>query len=719
MATRCQYCAELFLSRLVGLINTEYQASIFPQHGFYPHHRSFRDLEQAARDGCGFCQLVLDYFKGSPKGRFWPIEWQGPACDPDTSMYAAAMALDDSDVKIAISTDHVWSDEPFELVKVFDTLLVQVGLREYAPAVPERRVQGFPTLHLRLSTPRDQSTHVGAFRIGRHDVDPALDSQANFDIGRNWLVECSTTHIGCPDEIPKLPTRVIDVGGSEGPRLFLSQGKRAKYAALSHCWGGKISPLLTTESLSAFQNGLPYSALPLNFQDAIKITRELNIRYLWIDSLCIIQNSQQDWEQESKNMGQIYQQSTLTISALVSKGSTAGILSPPLTTSNNPKPVQLRVFQDKNQSAEVRVERQDFTEEDFLSLYYRCPLSSRGWTLQEYILPPRHLFFGTKQIFWRCPNGFQTADGTPMGRKTADSTHCILPGTSSSVLEPPDRDRLLDEYYRLVLAYSRRSLTFGSDKLPAFQGLAQRFYPFLGEYLAGVWSSDFRQGLLWQPELRYCEHAEPYQGPSWSWVSTNQRILLYESDETPPTPGTDATPANPSDLQLIDFSITHCNRDNPFGEVKAGRLVVQGLTFPLVRSRQAVNAGYLDGGIGAAAFDDPSGHEERQLQLNSRSTVLLKTTSVRKYLLTILTKGRDGTEFDIDVDQYSEQEYLALLVLTNRQSDEGEYERLHEGLIVRPVDGEAGNVYQRVGHLNLDATECLLESWTTRTISLV
>ncbi|KPM46184.1 hypothetical protein AK830_g244 [Neonectria ditissima] len=723
MTARCQYCADLFLGRLVDLVNEGFRASTFPQHGFYPHHRSFGDLEQAAGDGCEFCQLILDCFKGTPKGRFWPVKWEGPSCDPDTSMYAAAMALDDSDVKISISTDHIWPDEPFELLKVFDTLLVQVGRREHTRGVPEKGVRWLPTLHLRLSTARDQPIHVGNFRIGRRDIDPVLDSKANFDIARSWLAECSATHQGCPSDVPELPTRVIDVGNSDGLRLFLSRGAKANYAALSHCWGGKISPLLTTESLSAFQNELPYSALPLNFQDAIKITRELGIRYLWIDSLCIIQNSKHDWEQESKHMGRIYQQSTLTISALVSKGSTAGILSQSAVISNNPKSVHVRVFED-TRSAKVRVERQDFAEEDFLSLYYHCPLSSRGWTLQEYILPPRHLFFGTNQIFWRCLEGFQTADGTPMGRKTADRTHCTPPGLPSSVVGPslaqsPERNRLLDEYYQLVLAYSRRNLTFGSDKLPAFSGLAQRFHPFLGDYLAGIWSSDFRQGLLWQPELRYCEHAKSYQGPSWSWAATNQRILLYESDEIPQNPESDAAPPSPTDLQLIDFSITHSNRDNPFGEIKAARLVVTGLTFLLVRSRQVVKAGYLAGGIGATAFDDPSGDDERQLELNSRCTVLPKSNNSKNYLLTILTQGSDGTGFDIDEGQYSKQEYLALLVLTNKHSEDGEYETLHEGLVIQPVGGGADNTFQRVGYLNLDATECSLESWKTQTINLV
>lgn len=118
-------------------------------------------------------------------------------------------------------------------------------------------------------------------------------------MARKWLTDCSER---CPNEncLPLhdvvLPTRVIDVGTlqtSFGPRLLISQGIRGRYVALSHCWGGDIASKTTIALLDEYLKDLP--ALPKSFEDAIRITKELGFRYLWIDSLCIIQDSPQDW----------------------------------------------------------------------------------------------------------------------------------------------------------------------------------------------------------------------------------------------------------------------------------------------------------------------------------------------------------------------------------------------------------------------------------------
>ncbi|KAH8822011.1 heterokaryon incompatibility protein-domain-containing protein [Xylogone sp. PMI_703] len=133
-----------------------------------------------------------------------------------------------------------------------------------------------------------------------------------------------------------LPTRVIDVGnpnGSQNPRIFVSEMIEGKYAVLSHCCGGVVSPLLTTENLESFQKSISYCNLPANCRDAICITRQLGIQYLWIDSLCIIQNSTVDWETESKKMSSIYRDALLTISASTSPGSTHGIFKSKLLST--------------------------------------------------------------------------------------------------------------------------------------------------------------------------------------------------------------------------------------------------------------------------------------------------------------------------------------------------------------------------------------------------
>ena len=142
-----------------------------------------------------------------------------------------------------------------------------------------------------------------------------------------WLEECSSKHEFCspPELNTKLPTRVINVGSTgQTVTLFEHNGTTGRYMTLSHSWGSSPQLTTTTKRLNEFKKGVEVSSLPKNFQDAVQITRKLGIRFLWIDSLCIIQDDPQDWERESAQMASIYRNSYLTISATASPDSSSG-----------------------------------------------------------------------------------------------------------------------------------------------------------------------------------------------------------------------------------------------------------------------------------------------------------------------------------------------------------------------------------------------------------
>lgn len=127
-----------------------------------------------------------------------------------------------------------------------------------------------------------------------------------------------------------MPTRLLDIGIKDGvePRLITASSVTTEYATLSHCWG-KARPLMTTSSnLSQHMRSVPLLSLPKTFQDAVAVTRELGIRYLWIDSLCIIQDSVEDWELECSRMAQIYQGSIVSICGPTALDSSTGFLNP-------------------------------------------------------------------------------------------------------------------------------------------------------------------------------------------------------------------------------------------------------------------------------------------------------------------------------------------------------------------------------------------------------
>jgi hypothetical protein len=217
---------------------------------------------------------------------------------------------------------------------------------------------------------------------------------------------------------PLLPTRVIDVGTDDGtePRLWASGGHIAEYVTLSHCWG-EVRPLTTEKSmLSQCLLYIPISSMPKTFQGAVAVTRGLGYRFLLINSLCIIQDSVEDWEQECSKMAGVYRNATVTICGSTMADSSAGFLhtrEPPKHTpylweyrdgTAVPRRATLRLFYHKYGSL-------DYPEEPQLTHTERpSPLDKRGWVLQEYLLSPRMLFFGRYRMYWECTKGVKYED---------------------------------------------------------------------------------------------------------------------------------------------------------------------------------------------------------------------------------------------------------------------------------------------------------------------
>lgn len=188
------------------------------------------------------------------------------------------------------------------------------------------------------------------FALSRR-VSDEVDSSECFDLARKWLNDCAPNHEDCarpPD--PYLPTRVVNVGpqdGSSEPFLHITCSERGRYATLSHCSGRSKRLVTTTENIADHSRRIPLAAMARSFRDAVIITRELGIRYLWIDSFCILHDSIEDWRAEAARMASVYENSFMTIAAKDSPDSNIGIFQPrrsviwPLSTNLLDSPNQL------------------------------------------------------------------------------------------------------------------------------------------------------------------------------------------------------------------------------------------------------------------------------------------------------------------------------------------------------------------------------------------
>lgn len=365
-------------------------------------------------------------------------------------------------------------------------------------------------------------------------------------IFKSWFLECQSSHIDCSANAKhEMPKRVIDVGlfnDSGSPRVYESGAETGQWATLSHCWGNTVTTMLTLATYEERIQEISMAALPKNFRDAIIVTSMLGIRYLWIDSLCIIQDSAEDWLQESARMGDIYRNSLITIAATNAKESTAGFLRKrqaevlcDLLHENVKLPVYVR----------SRIEWYGFAE-------IVGPLFQRAWVLQERLLAPRILHFGGQQMMWQCQTktlaeGFCDTDSTleeqipgtieSMLRKefhrhsvNAESISSIKTDPAKSTIPKslatpgkmdPIHDNIYDQWYHMIEIYARLKLTNRTDKLPAIAGIAQQVQLRTGDtYLAGLWESEIQQGLQWwcSPPGSMEKPAVP-RAPSWSWAA--------------------------------------------------------------------------------------------------------------------------------------------------------------------------------------------------------
>jgi len=355
---------------------------------------------------------------------------------------------------------------------------------------------------------------------------PDTSSAESFHTATKWIYKCTAEHARCkiPGDTP-LPTRVIDVGGLHSPSVLLyeTQNEHAEYLALSHCWGG-VQPLTTTTStLSQRKKGIQIESLPKTFRDAVIFVRRLKKRYLWIDSLCIIQDDLEDWRREAAKMAEIYQGSWLTIAALKASNDLEGCFSVSTTLLN---PVvggqQFRVYAQRGKShlAGAKGSSSDI-----------FPLTRRAWIYQERLLSPRVLHFGHNELLWECQEASTCeCPASEMDFLSAfsgqeNNVESLKISHSSTLTPKATIEELQFRWYHIVQEYSALKLSRSSDKLPAVQGVAKHLNSFRKDLcLAGTWRNTLLDDLMWYVHGRGKRHEE--RAPSWSWSSVDGTILF-------------------------------------------------------------------------------------------------------------------------------------------------------------------------------------------------
>ncbi|PVH96539.1 HET-domain-containing protein [Periconia macrospinosa] len=355
-----------------------------------------------------------------------------------------------------------------------------------------------------------------------------------------WLGQCIREHTDCFDmqvvaaTRDILPTRLLDLTGVKSGgqvRLISTESlpRNTIYATLSHCWGGGCALTLTTDNLARLEAGVSTQDLPKTFRDSVVVTLDLNIAYLWIDALCIIQDSvgDQDWLYEASIMGDIYANSYITIAATTSPNSNGGLI-------HQRNPLQMWPCRLRAQSTGL--------EDDVLVVKFsedcprgQRPLSDRAWAYQEWLLSRRLLHFCADQVRWEC-YCLAASEVWPDGLRKDDPKFCDTPTKVLIAHSRSEPEKLHTLWESIRGAYSGKLLTKSTDRLAAFAGIARMVHQVLKspsqDYVAGLWKPEILQELLW---IRYGDNIcvswdmDAYIAPTWSWASVNGRHYISKT----------------------------------------------------------------------------------------------------------------------------------------------------------------------------------------------
>jgi hypothetical protein len=376
-----------------------------------------------------------------------------------------------------------------------------------------------------------------------------------------------------------------------------------EYLTLSHMWGNhpENQVRLLESNFDEFAKSLPLDRLSWIYRAALQMTIGLGYRYLWIDSLCIIQDSAMDWTREAIKMASVYNNALCNISALFPPESA----STPTISRKGKSPCVLRVAENATSGVTIRPVTENYrarTDSEGYPLHEApqglvmgsrdfdqgwhwldkstWPLYSRAWTLQEQILCRRNIMlYGSKHLLWECGEiSCDEVAGEFRYLQSAWDRPSKSDFVSSNESTHGQDTRTL--WRRVVRDYSLRSITQEDDMPMALAGVSRVFARMYGlTYVAGLFVEHMPAALMWRVGEDSISPSERVGGhsvaPSWSWLSipaeSREQLFLNLS-----TPGHEPTASTSFEW---DGSSAEFGTDASFHDFDCLQLTLRAATF--------------------------------------------------------------------------------------------------------------------------------------------
>ncbi|KUI68623.1 hypothetical protein VM1G_04558 [Cytospora mali] len=536
----------------------------------YFHYPNLVVLSESARKGCRVCAFLLRVTKAGV-ANVDPYDYDESDDEESTDDFKTAWAeaeelertrkdafdIDRDTAEVARQSESVKDQDHY--YHYLDALPRGSGrillIAEcFSPMGPRKENGERPLQIYVLASETDLSCHVSFLEAPAEPTGPNspygtaqnLLSEPYIALVRRWMDTCASKHDECRTHlgpVQKLPTRVLEILSDPATknikdvRLFETHGGEGTYACLSYCWGPTAQKSMTiTSNFSQHLKSIPLNSLPRTIIDTLKVCCKLGFQYVWVDSLCIIQDDGKDWLREASNMAGVYSNATLTLAVHLCSDSSESFLEKlqqPEAEPLSDNATRL-AFKDKTTGDERLLHLWTEGGEDavrFLaggwgyghidSVERRTSWLDRAWVLQEWLLSPRILHVH-KMSLWDCFQGYGN-----------ELEHRFL--TANPLPRAPSLLGANVVWYDVVQEFTRRKITKDTDRLPALAGLAEQYKKMTGnEYLAGMWVEDLPGTLLWKGPDRGLKSPTAYRAPSWSWASLEGEIKFeLPMDETP------------------------------------------------------------------------------------------------------------------------------------------------------------------------------------------
>ena len=638
-----------------------------PKQSVKKQHATMRDLHLSAENGCVFCHCVWAKFKGQS----WCDEQ-----DREFELEAGDEIL--AEINIDLQAQHGNDLNGLEgLTLIFSATdgspdndgryygRYRHARLELLPAVisPEERSRLTVSRVKNFGSALDIVKQALPYQSAGIWPGDSTGTESSWKQARTWLTTCLSEHSECfPD--PELqtwhPTRLLHIRNSDPLSVHLVIGdeipKHAKYFTLSHCWGDIKMFKLLESNIEELKEAVPIDKLPRTFQECIEFVSSTDFRYVWIDSVCIVQDSETDMRAQFPLMSRVYPGAICNIAANASSDGSGGLfrrrdarsimplylavegreplidrLTKPASTSNVKRTLKSlfkrRVNNFKPKTVPTGLYMLIGDDTFWAREIVNGPLSKRAWVFQEYLLARRTLHFGADQLLFECCRS-KYCEGCPIGLPPRLMYHADYFTHNKRMKQPfvvyefERKEHMfgaLSNWSQIIAGYNSLALKDPSDKLPAISGVAQEFQKAIkSRYFAGMWEDCLLSQLLWRV-IYFAKRPDEYRAPTWSWASVDGLINTDMLGELAVATwsGRKETQESSSTTVFAEIVGIHIFLEDDrieTGRIKDGLLRMRGrlipVSFTLISGDEDHNPGVLK-----FAMEDPRANTDESLGL--------------------------------------------------------------------------------------------------------